>query len=83
MYDASNAQKSRLRNILIFSHRSGVTIGSQRQREALSRDEERHLRLLEGVYQMGSGFSRRVDPRCSDGDLAPEGGSSKLLMKQG
>ena len=24
----------------------------------LSREEERHLQLLEGVYQMGSGFSR-------------------------
>ena len=29
-------------------------------REVPSRDEERNLQLLEGVYQMGSGFSRKV-----------------------
>src|SRR6266480_5910378 len=31
-------------------------------REVPPRDEERNLQLLEGVYQMGSGFSRRIPP---------------------
>src|SRR5438045_1944447 len=65
MYDASSAQKSRLRNNMISSHRSGVTIRSQRLREVPSRDEVRNVQLLEGVYQVGSGFSRRIHPQCS------------------
>src|SRR5438876_8763066 len=31
-------------------------------REVPPRDKERNLQLLEGVYQMGSGFSRRIPP---------------------
>ena len=31
-------------------------------REVPPRDEARNLQLLEGVYQMGSGFSRRIPP---------------------
>ena len=46
---------------MISSHKSGVTIGSQRLQEVPSRDEERHVQLLEGVYQMGSEFSRRMN----------------------
>src|SRR5215471_13229499 len=38
MYDASNAQKSRLSNNMISSYISGVAIGSQRLREVPSRD---------------------------------------------
>ncbi len=50
---------------MISPYRFGVTIGSQRLREVPSRDEERHLQLLEGVYQVGSGFSRRIHHQCS------------------
>ena len=45
---------------MISPYKFGVTIGSQRLRSEPSRDEERHLQFLEGVYQVGSGFSRRI-----------------------
>ena len=38
-------------------------------REVPSRDEERNLQLLEGVYQMGSGFSRRIPPSAHSSPL--------------